>query len=633
MSLMQIAEPGMSPEPHQKKIAVGIDLGTTHSLVAMVKSSQPQVLANAQGQSIIPSVVRYTKEQVIVGTPAAAKKSSDAANTLYSTKRWLGRSLMEVKAQNSATGIEFIADNQQMPSAKTAFGTVNAITAAAHILQYLAEIALQHGANSPLNAVITVPAYFDDAQRQATKDGAKLASINVLRLLNEPTAAAIAYGLDSLQNGKIAVYDLGGGTLDVSILDINNGVFEVLATAGDTALGGDDFDSLIATWFIEQSKTGQKDELATTALRAGKMRQLLEKCKRAKEQLSKTNSASIDFKYRATNYSARLDLATLDQIILPLVNKTLNVCRRALSDAKLSPGNIDQVVLVGGSSRVKLVQQSLAKFFKRPPLASIDPDQVVALGAAIQANVLIGNAQENKMLLLDVLPLSLGIEIDGGLVEKIIMRNSTIPVAKAQEFTTSVDGQTKIALHIVQGERELVSDCRSLARFELGGILPMVAGQARVAVRFVVDADGLLSVSATEKHSQAQADIQVVPSYGLSAAKIASMISESNRMADSDKQQRNLKEQQVAAKRVLHAIDSALASDGEKLLNQQQRATIDQAKEALVQKMNSKQPREIKKAIADLEQAAAFYVEKRMNAGIKAAIAGKKPEQITKKSS
>ncbi|WP_445425417.1 MULTISPECIES: Fe-S protein assembly chaperone HscA [unclassified Alishewanella] len=618
MALLQIAEPGQSAAPHKHRLAAGIDLGTTNSLVATVRSGEAKTLLNQAGESMVPSVVRYTKDGVQVGSAAEAAAVSDAENTIVSVKRLMGKGYQETLALANALPYRLV-EQTGLVAIETVQGIKNPVEISAEILATLANTASETLGGELNGVVITVPAYFDDAQRQATKDAAKLAGLTVLRLLNEPTAAALAYGLDSGQEGVIAVYDLGGGTFDISILRLRRGVFEVLATGGDSALGGDDFDQAIVSELKERS--GQTD------LSFSAQRQYQQQARALKEAL--TDKASFDYHFTADQQEVKgtLTRTELDQLILTLVKKTIRACRQTLRDADLTTDEVLKVVMVGGSTRVPLVRQQVAEFFNTEPLTSIDPDKVVALGAAIQANVLVGNKADNETLLLDVIPLSLGIETMGGLTEKIIPRNTVIPVSRAQEFTTFKDGQTAMAIHVVQGERELVEDCRSLARFELRGIPPMPAGGAHIRVTFQVDADGLLNVSAEEKSTGVQASIQVKPSYGLSDDQIASMISGSMQHARQDMQQRLLREQQVEAERVIEAVSVALASDAA-LLDEQKQADIKQALATLSELRQQQDTAAIKAAIEHTNQLTDEFAALRMDKSIRLALQGHKVDEV-----
>jgi molecular chaperone HscA len=603
MALLQIAEPGQSTAPHQHRLAAGIDLGTTNSLVATVRSGHAETLPDDAGEHLLPSVVRYTAEGVVVGRAARAAAAEDPLNTIASVKRLMGRGLEDVKSLGSLLPYEFRQADTAVPRIHTVGGDVSAIEVSAEILRVLARRA-EDSLGGPLSGVvITVPAYFDDAQRQATKDAARLAGLSVLRLLNEPTAAAVAYGLDRAAGGVHAIYDLGGGTFDISILRLNRGVFEVMATGGDSALGGDDFDHAVARWIMQQA--GIRDDAGRHQLR------------RLRVELDDGSC-----------WEGRLGRATFDALVDPLVRKTIAACRRTLRDAGIGPQDVEEVVMVGGSTRVPRVRELVGEFFGAPPLVDIDPDRVVAIGAAIQADVLAGNKSGDDMLLLDVIPLSLGLETMGGLTERLIPRNTTIPVARAQEFTTFKDGQTAIALHVVQGERELVADNRSLARFELRGIPPMVAGAARVRVTYSVDADGLLHVEAEEQTSGAKAAVTVKPSYGLTDDEIAGMLRDSMDHARDDMVARQLREEQVEAERAIEALHAALASDGEVLLAAAERVPIDAALQALAAAVRGDDVALIRRARESLEKTCEPYVERRMNASIRRAMAGHKVEEF-----
>lgn len=616
MALLQISEPNQSPAPHQAKLAVGIDLGTTNSLVATVRSGQAQVLLDEQQNALVPSVVHYGETEKRVGIQAFSQASRDPQNTVISVKRLIGRSLEDVKARYPDLPYQFIASENGLPLIQTIQGNKSPVEVSADILSELNQLAEQHLAGALSGVVITVPAYFDDAQRQSTKDAARLAGMNVLRLLNEPTAAAIAYGLDSGQEGVIAVYDLGGGTFDISILRLSKGVFEVLATGGDTALGGDDFDHLIACWISEQS--GVQPQTAS------EQRELLTLANQAKVALSQAVSYPLSF----ANWQGELSRSQFNALIAPLVKRSLLTCRRALKDAGVTADEVQEVVMVGGSTRVPYVREQVGEFFGREPLVSIDPDKVVALGAAIQADILVGNKPDADMLLLDVVPLSLGIETMGGLVEKIIPRNTTIPVAKAQEFTTFKDGQTAMSVHVVQGERELVDDCRSLGRFTLRGIPPMVAGAAHIRVTYQVDADGLLSVTAMEKSTKVQASIQIKPSYGLTDDEVTEMIRSSMTNAKQDMEARQLAEQRVEADRVIDSVIIALQEDGEALLSLDEFKQIETALQNLIYLKQGKDRLAIQQGIKTLDNATQVFAARRMNLSIQKALAGKAVDEI-----
>ncbi|WP_249677159.1 Fe-S protein assembly chaperone HscA [Pseudomonas abieticivorans] len=618
MALLQIAEPGQSPQPHQRKLAVGIDLGTTNSLVAALRSGLSEPLADAQGQVILPSAVRYHADRIEVGSSAKAAAASDPLNTVLSVKRLMGRGLADVKQLGEQLPYRFVGGESHMPFIETVQGPKSPVEVSADILRVLRQRAEATLGGELVGAVITVPAYFDDAQRQATKDAAKLAGLNVLRLLNEPTAAAVAYGLDQHAEGVVAIYDLGGGTFDISILRLTGGVFEVLATGGDSALGGDDFDHVIAGWIVEQAGL-------SSDLDPGAQRQLLQTACAAKEALTVADTVAVSH----GAWQSELSREFFNSLIEPMVARSLKACRRAVRDSNVEFEEVGAVVMVGGSTRVPRVREAVAELFGRAPLTEIDPDQVVAIGAAIQADTLAGNKRDGgELLLLDVIPLSLGLETMGGLMEKVIARNTTIPVARAQDFTTYKDGQSAMMIHVLQGERELISDCRSLARFELRGIPPMVAGAAKIRVTFQVDADGLLSVAARELGSGVEASIQVKPSYGLTDGEIAKMLKDSFQHANDDKVARQLREHQVDAERLVEAVEAALLADGDRLLSAQERQAIDFQVDQLRELMVGSDGAAIEQQTKRVSQVTDAFAARRMDLTVKAALSGRNLNEI-----
>ncbi len=619
MALLQITEPGQAADPHQRKRAAGIDLGTTNSLIASVRGGITQTLPDVDGQHLLASVVRYTSDGPVVGAEAVAAARSDPLNTIVSAKRMMGRGIADLKGLGDRLAYQFVEADEGMVKIETVAGAVSPVEVSADILKALATRAGESLAGELDGVVITVPAYFDDAQRQATRDAARIAGLHVLRLLNEPTAAAVAYGLDTGAEGLIAVYDLGGGTFDISLLRLHAGVFEVVATGGDSALGGDDFDRCIGEWIIAQSDYAGE-------VNPRQLRTLMQIARDVKETLSSDDSAAVEVDVDGLKFSGHLTRAEFEDLIDNLVKQSIKACRRALRDGGVK--KVSAVVLVGGSTRVPAVRDAVATFFECEPMGEIDPDRVVALGAAIQADILAGNKPDDEMLLLDVLPLSLGLETVGSLVEKVIHRNTPIPISRAQEFTTYKDGQTAMLIHVLQGERERVADCRSLGRFELHGIPPMVAGAARIEVLFQVDADGLLSVSARETETGVSASVEVKPSYGLSEEEITSMLKASFEYAEEDMALRMLAEARVEAQSVVDALRAALAKDGEALLSAEDIELLNEGIARLEEVAASDDDVRITEGVEILGKASEQFAALRMDAAVHQALAGHRVDEL-----